>query len=126
MKKILAAVVLAFAPVVASAQTLGTINNINDVTGKFTTILNATTVIIVSIAVVWIIINVVLYLVGGKDSEKRTEGGKRILSGVIGLFVIISIWGLVSILKNSFATNNTASTSINNVQIQQGQIPQIQ
>ena len=123
MKKIFAAVVLAFAPAIASAQQLSAINNINDVTSKFTSILNTVTVLLVSISVLWIIINVVLYLVGGKDSEKRTEGGKRILYGIIGLFVIISIWGLVSILKNSFATNNTSSQDINNVL--PSQIPQV-
>ena len=126
MKKIFAAIALAFAPAIASAQQLGAINNINDVTNKFTSILNTTTVIIVSIAVLWIVINVVRYLVGGKDSEKRKEGGMRIFFGIVGLFVIISIWGIVSIFKNSFATNNTASQGISNVQIQAGQGPQIQ
>ncbi len=126
MKKIFAAIALAFAPAIASAQQLGAINNINDVTAKFTSILNTTTVIIVAVAVLWIIINVVRYLVGGKDSEKRKEGGMRILFGVIGLFVIISIWGLVSIFKNSFVTNDTARQNVGNVQIQPGTVPQIQ
>jgi len=129
MKKIFAVVtfgslIAVFAPLMASAQSLSALNNINDVSDRFTSILNTATVLIVSVAVIWIIINVVIYLVGGKDSEKRHEGLMRIVWGIVGLFVIISIWGLVSILKNSFGTNNTASQGINNVEVQS--VPPIQ
>ncbi len=123
MKKLLA-FGLALVPSLASAQTLASINNINDVSNKITGILNTLTVLLISLAVVWIIISVVRYLIAGSDGEKRKEGGLRILWGIVGLFVIVSIWGLVSILTNSFATTNTASTSIRNVQIQT--IPQVQ
>jgi hypothetical protein len=91
MKKLLA-VVLAFAPSLASAQTLSSINNINQLSSKFTGILNTITVILISLAVVWIIFSVVRYLIAGGDTEKRREGGLRILWGIVGLFVIVSIW----------------------------------
>jgi uncharacterized membrane protein YozB (DUF420 family) len=124
MKKVIAGL-LAFAPAIVSAQALAPINNINDVSHKFTSILNTLTVLLISLAVVWIIISVVRYLIAGGDADKRKEGGMRILFGVIGLFVIISIWGLVSILQNSFATTNTASQSINNIQIHPGDVPNV-
>lgn len=125
MKKLLA-LALTFAPSMAFAQTLSSLNNINQVTARFTSILNTITVILISIAVVWIIISVVRYLIAGGDATARKEGGLRILWGVVGLFVIVSIWGLVSILTNSLATTNTASQGIQNVQINPGSVPQVQ
>ncbi len=88
--------------------------------------MNTITVILISIAVVWIIVSVVRYLIAGSDATARQEGGLRILWGIVGLFVIVSIWGLVSILTNSFATTNTASQGIQNIQINPGSVPQIQ
>ena len=125
MKKLLA-LVLTFAPSFAFAQTLSSINNINQLSAKFTGILNTITVLLISVAVVWIIISVVRYLIAGGDAEKRKEGGLRILWGIVGLFVIVSIWGLVSILTNSFATTNTASQGIQNIQINPNSIPNVQ
>jgi bacteriorhodopsin len=116
---------LALTPAAASAQALSSLNNVNQVATRFTSLLNTFTVLLISLAVVWIIINVVRYLIV-KGPEERKEGGLRILYGVIGLFVIISIWGLVSVLQNSFGTTNTASQGINNVQIQTNQIPLVQ
>ena len=104
MKKLIALLV-AFVPVSAFAQSLTTISNINDVSDKFTQILNTSVIILISFSVVWIIVNVVRYLIAGGE-EDRKKGGMAILWGVVGLFVILSIWGLVAILKNSFKTNS--------------------
>ena len=106
MKKIsyvsVASVAAFFVPLVVGAQRL---TNINDVASKATNIGNLIIELAISIAVLWIIINVVRYLIATNDPDKRKEGGQGILYGVIGLFVILSIWGLVAILRNSFQTD---------------------
>jgi cell division protein FtsW (lipid II flippase) len=38
---------------------------------------------------------------GGKDNEEKK---KQIIWGIIGLFVIVSIWGLVAVVGNTFGT----------------------
>lgn len=103
MKKIIA-FVLASSPLLAFAQQ--PLQDITDVADKATSIGNLVITLAISLAVVWIIVNVVIYLVAGGDTEKRKEGGMRILFGVIGLFVILSIWGLVAILRTSFRTQD--------------------
>ena len=116
MKKIIAALTVSLLPATAFAQSLSSINNVNDVTNKFQSLLDLATSIIVALAVVFIIWNVVKYLIqGGADADKRKEAQSAIFAGIIGLFVIVSIWGLVSILKNTFVTTDTTSQSVRNI-----------
>lgn len=98
MKKILIALTILLTPVLASAQVL---SDVNAVTDRFTQLSNTFVTILISLAVLWIIYSIVRYVIAG-DSEKRKEGGQHILWGVVGIFVIFSIWGLVNILRNTF------------------------
>jgi hypothetical protein len=116
MKKITSMVVILtfslLSPLLASAQPL---TDINSVAAKATNIGNPVIALAISFAILWIIISVVRYLIAGAaDEDARKKGGLAILWGVVGLFVILSIWGLVAILKNSFRTQDTAP--INDIQ----------
>ena len=108
MKKIIA-FVLASSPLLALAQG-APLTDINSVATRATNIGNLVIALAISLAVLWIIINVIRYLVVG-GQEGRKEGGLRILYGVVALFVVLSIWGLVYILKNSFKTTDTTPTT---------------
>ncbi len=106
MKKIIA-FVLAFMPSLAFAQSQ--LNNINDVAQKGTNIGNMIIAIAISLSVLWIIINIVRYLIAGGEDDRK-KGGWAVFYGVLGLFLILSIWGLVNILKSSFATQDRTPT----------------
>ncbi len=104
MKKFIALVSSAavFSPLLAFAQTL---TDINSVATKATNIGNLIVGLAISLAVLWIIISIVRYLIAGGD-DIRKNMGMSILYGVIALFAILSIWGLVAILRNSFRTDD--------------------
>jgi hypothetical protein len=58
-------------------------------------------------AIYIIIAAAVLYIVWGafimiRSEEKRDEGKAIILNGIIGLFVMVSVWGFVNILNTTF------------------------
>jgi len=92
--------------------------NVNDVVAKFTDIGNTFIQILIAFAVIWIIFNVVRFLIVGADSEdKRKQARDAILYGVIGLFVILSIWGLVNILRNTFQFSDDDAPTRNYPQI---------
>ena len=122
MKKIIAksiAAILAFSPSLAFAAQL---SNINDVTSTATNIGNLIIKLAISFAVLFIIVSVVRYLIAGSsDEEARKKGGQAILYGVIGLVAILSIWGLVYLVTNSFqlAGNQQPVNQINNIQLPQ-------
>jgi hypothetical protein len=105
MKKIIASLVFVI-PAVVSAQALTPITNVNNLSTRLLGIGNIVIYILGSLAVVYIVWNVVQYFIHG-ESAKRKEAGINILLGIVGLFVIVSIWGLVNILTNTFKTTPT-------------------
>jgi len=69
----------------------------------------------INTAIGLIIAAAVLYIVWGaftmiRSEEKREEGKKIIMYGIIGLFVMISIWGFVNILDRTFGLSLDASS----------------
>ncbi|MEK7646596.1 MAG: pilin [Patescibacteria group bacterium] len=113
MKKLIASLV-AFAPAIALAQP---ITDVNSLTYKLTNIGNTFIQILIAFAVIWIVYNVVRYIVKSGDPAERSAIGTSIMWSIVGLFVILSIWGLVRILTNTFRTDTTAPTN---------QFPQVQ
>ncbi len=62
--------------------------------------------LIVSVAVVWFVYNVFQYTI--RESEKDKEEVKtQIVWGIVGIFIMVSVWGLVNILQSTFDFNNT-------------------
>lgn len=50
-------------------------------------------------AVVGVIFN---YLTAGASAERRAEGHKFIILALLGVFLMLSFWGIVQLLKTSF------------------------
>ena len=82
-------------------------NNLFDVTDTVGRLIGVVTTILVSIAVVILIYGIISYVIAGGDEEKAAKARSTIIYGVIGLFVIIAMWGLANILKNTFVDQNT-------------------
>lgn len=47
------------------------------------------------------------FIAGGSNEEKRQDGQKLILFGIIGFFVMVAVWGFVNILLNTFNLQQT-------------------
>ncbi|MEI8249219.1 MAG: hypothetical protein WCG07_01860 [Candidatus Taylorbacteria bacterium] len=107
MKKTIVTLI-ALAPSLVFAQA---ITDVNSLTYKLTNLGNTAIQILIAFAVIWIIYNVVRYIMKADNPEARGPIGSAILWGIVGLFVILSIWGLVRILSNTFRTDSTAPTS---------------
>ena len=88
---------------------LSQIDNINDLVGRIASIGDVILYILMALAVVYIVYYIVLYFIkGSSGDESRKVAGMNILWGIVGLAIIVSIWGLVSILINTFYTDPTA------------------
>jgi hypothetical protein len=42
------------------------------------------------------------YVGHGDNEEKKTEGRKMMIYGIVGFFFMVSIWGVLSLFTNSF------------------------
>ena len=99
-------------PLAASAAT---ITNLSDVG---TLIINVITNILVPVlfAIAFIVFlwgAFDAFILGATDGQAKEKGKNLMLWGLIGFFVMISIWGLVNILVGTINfSNNTSPTSV--------------
>ncbi|MCD5390215.1 MAG: pilin, partial [Candidatus Pacebacteria bacterium] len=65
--------------------------------------------ILVTAAIVYFIFGVIRYVIAG-DADKKEEAKSVIVRGVIGLFFILSIWGVIVMLQNTLGLKNMQVT----------------
>ncbi|MDD5068851.1 MAG: hypothetical protein PHS53_00950 [Candidatus Pacebacteria bacterium] len=59
----------------------------------------------ISAAVVLFLYGVLTYILAGGDEEKRSAGRNTMIYGIIAIFVMVSVWGLVNLLRDSLQLN---------------------
>jgi len=86
-------------------------NSLKDITGiiNWASCLLVKTIIpfLFALATVAFIWGVIQYYLNPDNEEKRKKGKSFIIGGLIALFVMLSVWGLVAILTNTFGLSNT-------------------
>ena len=100
----LSSLVALFLPLAAFATTPVTIPVF---LGRVRGILDALIPFIIGLAVFVIIWGIFNYVVHAAEEEKRAEARSYIVWGIVGVFFMISIWGFVVILINTFGVGST-------------------
>ncbi len=73
------------------------------------TIMHAVIPLLGALALAGFVYGIIKYFLNPDNEEKRKDGKSFMLWGLITLFVIVSIWGLVRIFSNTFlGTENIA------------------
>ena len=107
MKKILSKI-LAFAivasPALAFAQNFSSVTN---AISSVESIVNSLIPLVIGIGVLVFLWGLVSFLTAGADEEKRGEARTHMIWGIVVLFVMVSVWGLVNILVNTFGTGGS-------------------
>ena len=65
-------------------------------------IVNSIIPLLFSLAVAGFIWGVIQYFLNPENEENRKKGKSYMLWGIISLFVMISMWGLVAVIGNTF------------------------
>lgn len=96
MKKIISfgAVLGAFPVVALAADAWSILGNIGNLLGFVIPIL-------ITLAVVYFIWGVIQYTVSNDEEAKKGARGK-IIQGLIGLFIIVAFWGILSLITSTF------------------------
>ena len=113
MKKAFVLTSVALAAFAAPLVSLAALSNISDV-GSFiiNTINNVFVPVIFAIAFIVFVWGAFQTFIIGAGSEDVKEKGKNLmLWGLIGFFVMVSVWGLVNLLTGSVSFGNTTGIS---------------
>jgi len=86
--------------------------NIGDIICRIGKILNQILPVLLVLGVVYFVWGVISYMIGA-DEEQKTKGKNKIIYGIIGFVVIISLWGIVSLVISGFGLDQQESTLIN-------------
>jgi hypothetical protein len=115
MRKALMLLALAGLPLAASAQSLN-LSPIASLLGAVASIIKALVPILVSLALVAFLWGLVKYL-WGKEGKVQIDDAKKLMKwGLITLFVMVSVWGIIELMQAAFGINKNAA----------GRAPQIQ
>ena len=102
-----------FTPFLAFAQnsTVCTLGTLQGIICKIQEILNSVIPVLIVLGVVYFIWGIITYVIAS-DEEAKTSGRNRIIWGIIGLLVIVAVWGLVGIVSKTFGLGGPANITI--------------
>ncbi|HEU5114709.1 MAG TPA: pilin [Candidatus Paceibacterota bacterium] len=86
------------------------IQSIWDIFRFIQSLLNTILPLIIAAAVVYFVWGMFQLFLAG-DEEKKDKAKTTIIYGVIAIFVMVSVWGLVNILVNTFGLSNQSPTT---------------
>jgi len=82
------------------------------------------TPIVVALALLAFFWGLVLYIFGAGDAEKRKKGLAVMIWGVIALFVMLSVFGIIRALQSTLEIDTSGSINIPKVNTQGGTVQQ--
>lgn len=94
----------------ASAQTL--LNTL----AMVSQFLNSLVYLFITLAIVVFFYGLIKYLLEG-GAEGKTDGLKIMMMGVITIFVMVSIWGIIRLLQSTFRVTSTDPVIPKTIQI---------
>ena len=94
-------------PIVSFAQ----LGNVSNLVGSIGGIVNQIIPILFALALLGFFYGLVMFIFGkGEDKEQHK---KTMIWGVVALFVMASVWGLVSFIGNAVGVQQTSGPSVN-------------
>ncbi len=69
--------------------------------------------LVFAVAFITFIWGIFLYFIaGGANEEKRDQGKQLAIWGIVGFFVMVSVWGIVNILVGTLNFNNNVAPNV--------------
>ena len=96
MKRIIVIGLTLMVPLAAAAQTVA------DIIGRASSVVNLVIPLLASLAFAASLYGIVRFIASAGNEEKRSEAKKYVLYGLIGMFVIVAFWGILTVVANTF------------------------
>ena len=115
MKRIIITASLLVTPLVASAAVFG---GVRDLITSAQDLVRITTVLVVSLGLLTFFWGLVKFILKGGDAKEVENGRRLMIWGVVAMFVMISVWGLVTFIQRQLNIEgdlqNPTAPGINN------------
>ncbi len=105
MKKLLYTA-LALGPSLAFAQTLGGVNTLLD---SIRRLVDGALPVVVGLALLGFFWGLMKYIFAQSDEGAKADGKKIMIMGVIALFVMVAVWGLVGFIADNLGVQTGGS-----------------
>ena len=95
---------LLLSPLVAAAQNFP---GISSCLSSIRTLVSTATTIVAGLALLVFFWGLVKFINNAGSEDAKEEGRRLMIWGIVALFVMVSVWGLVNIMTGTFQTTNT-------------------
>ena len=83
-------------------------------TGLITAVRNLITAllpVVISVGLLIFIWGLVVFIINSGNEQARNEGKKKMIWGIVILFVMVSVWGFVSLIQTLTGINNVTTVT---------------
>ncbi len=109
LKRTLIAASLFALPLVAAAQTP---SNITTLIAFFGDTINRLIPVVIALAVLTFFWGLVQYIFAAGGGKAKKRGQEIMVAGLLGLFVMVSIWGLIRLLQNTLGVDSAVPVAL--------------
>ncbi len=81
------------------------ISNLQDLANLIIGILNLLIPIVTGLGLLYFLWGVANFISSAGEEKKREEGKKTMWYGLIALVVMVSVWGIIALVRNTFGLN---------------------
>lgn len=65
-------------------------------------LINLATPVVVALALLYFFWGLATYILNAADKEKKKDGREIMIWGIIALFVMVSVWGIINVVRDTF------------------------
>ncbi len=112
MKKVIISGSLLTLPVLAFAQDL---NSLDTFLGNVASLVSRATPIVFALALLFFFWGLAKFILAAGNSDAQAEGKNIMIWGVVALFIMASVWGLVGFLQSNLGIDDNATINIPSV-----------
>ncbi|MFP4539946.1 MAG: hypothetical protein ACLFNN_03370, partial [Candidatus Paceibacterota bacterium] len=98
---------LSLPSVVAATQGSGDLGNVEGFMETVLDLLDLLVLIIMALALVFFLWGVAKFILNAGDPEEQSKGKQIMFWGLIGLFVMTAVWGLVAFIQQQLGIEDT-------------------
>src|SRR3989344_3283344 len=100
MKKFIGAASLYAIPMLALAGNAADVSYFENLAGDFGNIIDILLPIVIALGLLFFFWGLATFILAAGDEEKREKGKKIMIWGIVALFAMVTVWGLVNFLNN--------------------------